>query len=100
MSSSEGIVTPADSTEAGWTASQESLLASLLDELTQALRQGRQPDVEHAVANHPSLACDLRALWATVWVAEEMARKESSEPEPLATPNAGSGTIEWRESTG
>ena len=56
-------------------ASEESLLASLLDELTEALRQGRQPDVEQVANRHPALAADLRSLWATVWVAEEMARK-------------------------
>ena len=54
--------------------SEESLLASLLDELTEALRQGQQPDVEQVAGRHPALADDLRSLWATVWVAEEMAR--------------------------
>jgi len=90
---------PADSPDPGHAASEESLLASLLDELTEALRQGRQPDVEQAVARYPAVAMDLRSLWATVWVAEEMARKESSEPAPLAGPGAVSGTMDWRPST-
>jgi len=99
MTPSEGIISPPGSPDAGRAAAEESLLASLLDELTQALRQGRQPDVEQVAAHHPALAEDLRSLWATVWVAEEMARKPSSEPEPFAGSAVLSGTIDWRPST-
>jgi serine/threonine-protein kinase len=58
--------------------SEDSLLASLLDELTAAKRAGREPDVEQAVRRHPALADDLRSLWATAWIAEEMARADAS----------------------
>jgi serine/threonine-protein kinase len=90
-----------NSSDAGGVAagSDESLLASLLDELTQALRQGRQPDVEQSAARHPELAAELRALWATVWVAEEMAKDGSKGPDRDARPQSVSGTVEWRPST-
>jgi eukaryotic-like serine/threonine-protein kinase len=54
--------------------SDDGLLASLIDELTVARQAGGEPDVEEAVRRHPALADDLRSLWATVWIAEEMAR--------------------------
>jgi serine/threonine-protein kinase len=73
--------------------SEESILASLLDELTATLRQGRQPDVDQAARRYPALADDIRSLWATVWVAEEMARADPSEQEPDAGP--GAETIDW-----
>ncbi len=62
-----GPGSPADET-------QDALLASLLDELTAAKRAGGEPDVEEAVRRHPALADDLRSLWVTAWIAEEMAR--------------------------
>jgi serine/threonine-protein kinase len=96
---SEGIMTPADSSDATWAGCDESLLASLLDELMQAQRQGRQPDVEQAAARHPALASELRSLWATVWVAEEMARKGSAVPGTAARQDACSETIDWKTST-
>src|SRR5262249_34301096 len=53
-------------------------LATILDELAAAKRAGLVPDVEQAVARHPELADDIRSLWATVWVAEEIARAVAS----------------------
>ena len=50
--------------------------AALLDELTTAKRRGHEPELERAERRYPALADDLRSLWATVWVAEEMARVE------------------------
>jgi serine/threonine-protein kinase len=52
----------------------DALLAAILDELAAAKRAGLEPDVEQAIARHPELAAEIRSLWATVWVAEEMAR--------------------------
>jgi eukaryotic-like serine/threonine-protein kinase len=54
------------------------LLAAILDELAAAKRDRLEPDVEHAVARHPELAADIRSLWATVWVAEEVARSAAT----------------------
>jgi serine/threonine-protein kinase len=70
---------------------EESELEKLLDELTADLREGREPDVQRAAQQHPALAEELRSLWATVWIAEEMARADETgpgaEPEP--------GTVDW-----
>jgi serine/threonine-protein kinase len=57
----------------------DSRLAGILDELVAAKRSGRDPDLEQTAARHPDLAEDLRSLWATVWVAEEMARPVAAE---------------------
>jgi eukaryotic-like serine/threonine-protein kinase len=70
---------PADSNLAD---ADESLLAALLEELTGLWRQGQQPDLERLASLHPRLTADLRSLWATVWVAEEMARNGLGEREP------------------
>ncbi len=55
---------------------EDPTLVALLDEWTAAMRRGVQPDVEQAARSYPRLADDLRALWATVWIAEEMARAD------------------------
>jgi hypothetical protein len=52
----------------------EGLLAGLLQELTEAQRAGSVADVEALARRHPHLADELRALWATAWVAEALAR--------------------------
>jgi eukaryotic-like serine/threonine-protein kinase len=62
------------SQERAATVSGDALLAAILDELAAAKHAGLEPDVEQAVAQHPDLADDIRSLWATVWVAEEIAR--------------------------
>ncbi len=51
----------------------ESLLAELIDSLTDALRRGETPDVDAAARRQPQLADELRSLWATIWVAESLA---------------------------
>lgn len=56
----------------------DTRLAAVLDELAAARRAGHEPDVEQAVARHPDLAVEIRSLWATVWVAEEIARSQST----------------------
>ena len=47
-------------------------LASLLAELTDALRLGRPPDVDAIARQNPDLAEPLRELWAAVLIAEEL----------------------------
>lgn len=51
----------------------ETQLIALLQELTDELRQGLVPDVERAARRHPELADELRDLWATARIAEELA---------------------------
>jgi hypothetical protein len=77
----------------------ESLLALLLDELTDAWRQGLQPDLERLASLHPRLTADLRSLWATVWVAEEMARNGFGEQEPAEARVDAPNTTAWPPAT-
>jgi serine/threonine-protein kinase len=55
---------------------REQALAAWLDELTEAHRRGETPDVERLAGPDPSLAAELRELWAAAQVAEELAREE------------------------
>ncbi|MGP0066052.1 MAG: serine/threonine-protein kinase [Isosphaeraceae bacterium] len=73
---------------------EDSILIALLDELTAATRKGQAPDLEQAERRYPELAEDLRSLWATVWVAEEIARSDVSEgPRDSQGPDAK--TVDW-----
>src|SRR3954447_4913854 len=86
----EGGHSPPDRTE------HESRLAILLQGLTEELRRGRMPDVEQAARAHPELAEELRELWATVLIAEEMAT--TPEPDMTAawsTHEDGAGGAPW-----
>jgi hypothetical protein len=100
MSSSEEITKPPLATDADDALSEESLLASLLDELTKAFQEGRQPDVEQLARRHPALAADLRSLWATIWVAEAMARNGSSDPKTGEEPGTPFETADWPSAAG
>jgi eukaryotic-like serine/threonine-protein kinase len=73
---------------------EDSILVALLDELTAAMRMGRTPDLEQAERRYPGLADDLRSLWATVWVAEEMARAEVSDA-PRESHGPDAETVDW-----
>ena len=72
----------AEPADADLAEADESLLAALLEELTDLWRRGQHPDVEKVASRHPRLTADLRSLWATVWVAEEMAKSGFGEQEP------------------
>jgi serine/threonine-protein kinase len=67
---------------------RDEQLARLLTEFTEQLRQGRPPDLERAVSEHPELAAELRELWAAVQIAEEFGRSGTSipPPEPAGAP--------------
>jgi eukaryotic-like serine/threonine-protein kinase len=60
-------------------ATSDDQLASLLAELTAELHRGRVPDIEAVVRQHPELGDELRSLWLTVQVAEELARSAESD---------------------
>ena len=51
----------------------DELLARLLEELTQAAQSGNQPDLDAVARQHPELADELRALWTTASVFEDLA---------------------------
>jgi serine/threonine-protein kinase len=50
-------------------------LARLLTELTEQLRKGQSPDLEAVAQRHPDLAGELRELWASVLLAEDLVRQ-------------------------
>mgnify|MGYP002622984806 FL=1 len=50
----------------------DELLARMLDELTDQLRNGATVDVDEVAADHPELADELRRLFAAVLIAEDV----------------------------
>jgi eukaryotic-like serine/threonine-protein kinase len=92
-------LTSAQPLEADRADLEDSLLASLLEELTLAMRRGQKPDLDGLAARHPALATDLRSLWATVWIAEELARDGSPEPENGGPGDGALATAAWPPST-
>src|SRR5665213_3003570 len=53
--------------------SRDERLAELIGELVEQERQGQSPDVEQVARQHPDLAADLRELWTTAMIAEDVA---------------------------
>src|SRR5271170_5407688 len=90
---------PAESADANLAGADESLLAALLEELTDLWRRGQHPDVEQVASRHPRLTADLRSLWATVWVAEEMAKNGFGEQEPVEDRVDAPNTTAWPPAT-
>ncbi len=79
----------------GSVVAEDSILVSLIDELTAAKRMGLEPDLSRAERLHPALAEDLRSLWATVWVAEEMARAVHRDEEDAGPHTSDAETVDW-----
>ncbi len=52
----------------------ESVLAGLIQTMTDALQRGETPDIASIAERHPHLAGELRELWAAAQIAEEMAK--------------------------
>jgi eukaryotic-like serine/threonine-protein kinase len=52
---------------------REAILVRLLDEFAGQSRAGKTPDFESVRKSHPELVDELRQLWATVLVAEDLA---------------------------
>jgi serine/threonine-protein kinase len=63
---------------------RDQQLAVLLAELSDQVRRGEMPDVAAAERQHPSLAGELRELWAAVLLAEGM-HWSKQEPSPPAS---------------
>jgi eukaryotic-like serine/threonine-protein kinase len=55
-------------------ATRDDQLARLLAEMTESAHHGKVPDVEAIVREHPELGHELRELWRTAEVADELAR--------------------------
>jgi len=62
------------------TQARDELLAGLLEQLNQEVRQGRAPNVDALAERHPDLAEELRQLWATAQFADCFARSRPSVP--------------------
>jgi hypothetical protein len=99
MTAPDDSMMSGQSADASLADADESLLAALLDELTDLWRQGQQPDLERLASLHPRLTADLRSLWATVWVAEEMARNGFGEREPGEAHIGSLNTTAWPPAT-
>ena len=52
---------------------RDERLAELIGELVEQERLGQSPDVEQVARQHPDLAADLRELWTTAMIAEDVA---------------------------
>src|SRR5512142_2106557 len=92
--------TPADSPPL--TDADALVLVQLLDELTACAQRGENPDVHALAAQHPTLAAELRSLWATVWVAETLARDDDPQPSLTNQPRGDAVlpvTTQWPAST-
>jgi len=70
---------------------RDERLADLLAQMTAAMQQGRQPNIEEIAAAHPDLANELRELWAAVLFANEFTRP--SDPQ-LTLPYNGPSHVE------
>ena len=62
MTTPDGSMRSAEASDVIISNSEEALLVSLLEELTEARRQNQQPNLEEMAARHPTLAADLRSL--------------------------------------
>jgi len=51
---------------------RESLLIRYLDEFAEQARAGQSPDFDAVGKSHPELVDELRQLWATAMVAEDL----------------------------
>jgi eukaryotic-like serine/threonine-protein kinase len=64
---------PAEGTADPAVDEREALLIRFLDEFAAQSRAGKTPDFEAVRKNHPELFDELRQLWATAMVAEDLA---------------------------
>lgn len=68
MSGTDELLSP-PATESG---DQDELLAALLERLIEQSRHGKAPDLERIIRDHPHLEAELRELWATAMIAEDL----------------------------
>ena len=76
--------------------SHDQLLADLLAQMTEERQQGREPDLENRLREHPEVADELRALWAVTQLAGAFVDTRATSsyapdrtPAPLAARKAG-----------
>jgi serine/threonine protein kinase len=79
----------------------DELLYQLIEQLTEQSRRGKTPDLEAFVREHPELESELRELWATAMIAEDLAclsREEFSSftDETVVTPQVSASVDEFK----
>jgi serine/threonine-protein kinase len=84
-------------------ADQDERLAALLEIALMEARAGRQPNLEKLAADAPELAGELRELWATAAVAEELGSSVAlapADPSAVRRPPAAFADFEILEELG
>ncbi|MCA9109057.1 MAG: protein kinase, partial [Planctomycetaceae bacterium] len=71
-----------DPVEVEPTQDSDALIADLLQQLLEQARSGKEVDIRATCRIYPELELEIRELWATVMVAEDLA----SSPENFASP--------------
>ena len=69
-------------------ADREELLACLLEQLIEQSRDGRTPDLERVIRDHPELAVELRELWATAMIAKDFGSFSNDLLAPTIVPSS------------
>lgn len=72
------------------TTDDDAILAAALEELLEASRGGKMPDIDRVVRAHPELEQEIRELWATMMIAEDFASFHG-ELDALTQPGSGPG---------
>src|SRR5258707_1346282 len=57
----------------------DSQLAEILERFLAAAQAGNSPDLDAVIRQHPELADELRELWATMMIAENLAESSRDE---------------------
>ena len=81
-------------------ADRENLLACLLEQLIEQSRDGRTPDLEKVIGDHPELAVELRELWATAMIAEDFGSLSSNLFAATIVPSSDDGSAAIVENAG
>ena len=74
----------------------DELLAALLERLAAEAEAGRAPDVEAVAREHPELGAELRALWATAAVVDDVASLSGLEEVAAESAPATNGPLPRR----
>ncbi|MFO0916684.1 MAG: serine/threonine-protein kinase [Planctomycetaceae bacterium] len=71
-------------------ADRDAQIAEILEQLLAQVEAGASPDLEAFIRQHPELADELRELWATIQIAEHLAKSSLSLDTPTLVPGASS----------
>ena len=71
-------------------ADRDAQIAEILEQLLAQVEAGASPDLEAIIRKHPEFADELRELWATIQIAEHLAKSSLSLDTPTLVPGASS----------